>query len=354
MVSDIKARYQQAEALTQGMYSNRVVLNDAVYAHWIKDSDCFWYQRATKVGKEYCLVDANASSNRPAFDHQILADALAKSSNQTIDPHNLPISTVSIHVSPLQVRFTAFGKPWIFASNKLTDEEVETTPIEGLLSPDGKKMAFVRDYNLWVRYLASGKERALTEDGTADYSYATAKIGASAAEGLWSPDSQYLFTHQLDQRQVKSTPVVQHVPLDGSLRPQLIEQKVAYLGDAAVETYRLLTIDIASAKAQTPDYEQLPMCRVGFGFFSQEKFGWWAKDCRRAFFVDVSRGAQSVCIVEFDTTSGATRIVLEETSSTFVKLSHSLLELPLFLPLPDSDELNLVFRVQWLGSLVSL
>ena len=338
MVSDINARYQKAEALMQGMYSNRVVLNDAVYAHWIDDSNFFWYQRATRIGKEYRLVDASTSSNRPAFDHQQLADALAELSNQAVDPNNLPINIVNIRVFPLEIHFMAFDKPLLFTANKLVDE-ADIEPVEGLLSPDGKKTAFVRDYNLWVKCLASGEEYALTKDGSADFSYATSKIGGSSVEAVWSPDSQFLFTHQLDQRQVQSTPFVQHIPSDGSVRPKLIEQKISYPGDVTVETYRLLIIDILSGYVHTPDYKPLSLCRVGFGFFSQEKLGWWAKDGRCAFFVDMSRGAQSARVVEFDRKSGATRIVLGESSSTFIKLSHSLLESPLLLPLTDSDEL---------------
>src|SRR6185295_14495837 len=40
-------------------------------------------------------------------------------------------------------------------------------------SPDGKRTAFIRDWNLWVRDVASGKETALTSDGVKDFGYAT-------------------------------------------------------------------------------------------------------------------------------------------------------------------------------------
>ena len=82
-----------------------------------------------------------------------------------------------------------------------------------------------------------------------------------------------------------------------------------------------------------------PLSRAGAGLFSQERLGWWAKDSRRAFFVEVVRGSKVIRLVEFDTLTGDTRRLIEETSDTYIKLHHSILEPPLILPLVDSDEL---------------
>ncbi len=45
------------------------------------------------------------------------------------------------------------------------------------ISPDGKKVAFIRDCNLWVRDMATGKETQLTKDGVKDFGYATDNAG---------------------------------------------------------------------------------------------------------------------------------------------------------------------------------
>ena len=42
---------------------------------------------------------------------------------------------------------------------------------DGLISPDGKKTAFVRDHNLWIRDHLTSKEQALTHDGVVDNTY---------------------------------------------------------------------------------------------------------------------------------------------------------------------------------------
>ena len=83
--SEIHDRYQQAEVLLQGVLSKDFVLNDAVFPHWINGSDFFWYLRRTKLGKEFRLVNAKSKSNKLAFDHQVLADALKIATDQFFD-----------------------------------------------------------------------------------------------------------------------------------------------------------------------------------------------------------------------------------------------------------------------------
>ena len=335
----ILSHYQQAQAIAQGVLTKRLILNDAVFPHWIEGSDFFWYLRETRAGKEYRLVNPKEASNQPAFDHQALADALAKASAQTVDPENLPISTLKIQLSPTTViEFTAFDKHWRYTTGKTACEAIKLNSDAGLLSPDGKKAAFAHDNNLWVRDLTNGKEWALTRDGTADNYYAGDCSGSPPLQAMWSPDSQRLLTHQLDKRSVETTPFIHHVPVDESPRPQLVEYKIAHPGDVQVETYRLTVVDVETGQVQDANYRPLPQYSSS-GFFTRDGLGWWASDSRRAFFIDVARGAKTVRVVELDTYSGTTRMLFEEVSSTFVKLSHALPERPVFLPLPDSDEL---------------
>ena len=72
-------------------------------------------------------------------------------------------------------------------------------------SPDGKRTAFIKDWNLWVRDVASGQETQLTKDGVENYGYATDNAGWAKSDRaivLWSPDSKKIATFQQDQRNV--------------------------------------------------------------------------------------------------------------------------------------------------------
>jgi dienelactone hydrolase len=72
-------------------------------------------------------------------------------------------------------------------------------------SPDGKKQVYIKDWNLWAKDIASGKETQLTTDGVKDFGYATDNAGwrhSDRAIVLWSPDSKKVATFQQDQRHV--------------------------------------------------------------------------------------------------------------------------------------------------------
>jgi Tol biopolymer transport system component/dienelactone hydrolase len=74
-----------------------------------------------------------------------------------------------------------------------------------VVSPDGTRAAFIRDQNLWVRDVKSGKETPLTTDGVKDFGYATDNAGWTKSDRpilLWSPDSKKIATFQHDGRKV--------------------------------------------------------------------------------------------------------------------------------------------------------
>ncbi len=80
-------------------------------------------------------------------------------------------------------------------------------PEDPRLSPDGKRLAFVRDGELWVAELAGGKPRKLTKKDGPAVSFGAAEF--IAAEELdrtrgywWSPDSKQLLVQRTDEAKV--------------------------------------------------------------------------------------------------------------------------------------------------------
>ena len=347
----LESRYQRAQNLRSGIFNQKLHFNDAVFPIWIDSSDCFWYERTLNTGsqadgrgKEYRLVNAREASNTLAFDHKVFAAALSKSSEQTVDATDLPIDRVKMTLNPLLVSFNAFQRCWVYDVGSRTCTEAPMVQDKWRISPNATQALFIRNFNLWVRDLSNGDERALTEDGTKENAYA----GTATAWGetidptpfpqaQWSPDSQWVFTVQRDTRLVKTLPIVHHIPEDGSLRPQLEEVKVAYPGDDHVETYRLLAIHVETGRLQAANYRQIPVVCNGHGFF-KEGLGWWGRDSQHAYFVDMERSHKTVRVTELNVATGATRVVLEETAATFLNLSQNNDEHPTFLPLPESDE----------------
>jgi len=354
--AEMLACYERAKTVMRGLGSTRVVRNSTVYPTWIGRSNVFWYLREflldgdlDKPGKEFRLVDAEAASNERAFDHSLLAALLSDATGESVDPHNLPLGTVEIELAPRVVEFTAVGQSWRYDEESGTLEASNRYPNEWEICPDGKQAVFARDHNLWLRDLQSGAERALTTDGEAFYNYGSSSTmwGSGARPvppGLpvqvrWSPDGKTLFTLQKDRRKVKVFPIVHHVPADGSVRPQLIESRVAYEGDEHIEEYRLLLIDVETGRQRPVDYPRVPVVQESnTGFFSRQH-GWWHQDSRCAYFIDIDRYFRRARVVEVNTQSGATRVVLEETAETNLLLANHEAWAPNCLYLPATEEL---------------
>ena len=344
----LKTKYERAAVLQNAVNNiSKVAFNTVIVPHWIANTNCFWYRRKTKNGVQFRIVEAKAITNKEAFDHKDLANALSEAVDQKIDADNLPIKDVTITLSPLQVKFLAFEKRYRFDAKsqqcQSIEHELDINSRARLVAPDGKKLAFIKNYNLWILNLETGEEHALTQDGEQYYSYASSPIlwgypMNSDLQARWSPDSKTLFTVQSDNRQVKSTPIVHHVPQDGSVRPVVTEYRCGYPGDAHVEELRILAIDVATSSQQDACYRRIPVNRSAYGLFT-DNLGWWSNDSRHAYFIDMERGDQVVRVVQFDTKNGDTRILFEEVSPTYLNLSPSELTPATLLPLPDSNEL---------------
>ena len=91
---EIQRRYERAQAFNHGMFSSSVARNSTLFPVWIGKSNCFWYQRELKEGKEFRLVDASTGTNKPAFNHEALASVLAEASGEK-EMYSIYLSTTS-------------------------------------------------------------------------------------------------------------------------------------------------------------------------------------------------------------------------------------------------------------------
>ena len=83
---------------------------------------------------------------------------------------------------------------------------------QGIWSPDGKQVAFVRDNDLYVTDLANGREQRLTRDGSENIINGTTDWVYEEELGLrdafrWSPDSRHIAFWRFDQSAVPAMPM---------------------------------------------------------------------------------------------------------------------------------------------------
>ncbi len=117
--SDYDRALKLREVTANKVFKNRVT------PHWLDDNVRFWYRNDLAEGKrEFILVDAEAGTRQPAFDHNRMAAALAEATGSEIQADELPIDRLDFNESGMIV-FSSQGKWWTCDPNSY---EVTETP----------------------------------------------------------------------------------------------------------------------------------------------------------------------------------------------------------------------------------
>ena len=314
------ADYQRAEKLMS--YNTRPLVYHQVHPEWLP-GDRFWYRDAGPDGVEFVTYDAAHGTRRPAFDHAKLAAALSAASGSAFEAAHLPFTSFEFSPDEESISFQAKTQRWT-CDLQAARCAAEAKPAKGAappeeLSPNGKKAAFIRGYNLWVRDVASGKETQLTSDGVKDFGYATDNAGWIHSDRpilLWSPDSKKIATFQQDQRGVGEMYLVE----TKVGHPVLQEWKYPLPGDAVVTTIQRVIIDLAGPKVtrlQMPaDQHRSTLCDDVECRGSDWDDVEWSPDAKHLAFVSTSRDHKDEHLRVADAETGAVRDVLEEKVAT--------------------------------------
>ncbi|MEQ1605484.1 MAG: DPP IV N-terminal domain-containing protein [Pyrinomonadaceae bacterium] len=188
----------------------------------------------------------------------------------------------------------------------------------GATSPDGKKSVFIKEWNLWVKDIPTGKETQLTTDGVKDFGYATDNAGwkhSDRAIVLWSPDSKKVATFQQDQRHVSDMYLASTAVGAGKLEAW----KYPLPTDKEIIKIHRVIIDVDTAKMTRlkigPDDRRGTLCddiACGGSFEDNE----WSPDVTKLAFVSSSRDHKSAKFRVADVATGDVREVFEEVVKT--------------------------------------
>jgi len=210
----------------------------------------------------------------------------------------------------------------------------------GAWSPDRKRYAFIRDWNLFVTEVDTKKETQVTTDGVKDFGYATDNAGWIHSDNailLWSPDSKKIATFQQDQRNVGEM----HLLKTRAGRPTLESWKYPLPGDSIISTIQRVIIDLSGAqpkvvRLQMPtDEHRSSVCDHVSCVDHQFADVQWYPDGRRIAFVSSSRDHKMATLRVADAASGAVRDVLREKVATQFESGDNI---PNWRILPASNE----------------
>ncbi|MFY9745394.1 MAG: DPP IV N-terminal domain-containing protein [Acidobacteriaceae bacterium] len=304
------------------------LVTGTVQPNWIADREEFWFRKTSSGAAEFVLVDAATGAEQPAFDHQKLAAALGTLTGRTLDPKHLPFPAIDFSPDMRSVTIALGPKRYLCdragaACAPLNPAQPDITPTQSL-SPDGKRAVFIRDWNLWLRDVATGHETQLTHDGVKDFGYATDNAGWVSSDRpivLWSPDSKKIATFQQDQRNVGDMYLVE----TKVGHPVLHQWKYPLPGDDTVTMIQRVIIDADSGAIvrlkMPPDQHRSTLCDnitcgVGLNHAPRWEDVEWAPDAKTLAFVSTSRDHKDEKLRLADSTTGEVRDIYEEQSPT--------------------------------------
>jgi dipeptidyl aminopeptidase/acylaminoacyl peptidase len=271
---------------------NGLVVGGTAQATWLPD-ERFWYRTTTLNGSVVVVVD-------PARRTRTQCEATVA----TCGGVTIPAAGAAAGAGG---RGGRGGAPGAAAVRGARGEPA-------VLSPDGTKAAFIRDWNLWMIDVASRQESALTTDGVPNFGYATDNAGWTTSNNAilkWSPDSRRIATQQQDERNVNDMYLVS----TNVGAPRLRQWKYPLPGDSVVAMIHHVIIDANSKRITRlqlpPQYHRATMGDD----ISMDDYQ-WSPDGSRLALVSTGRDHKNAVLRVADATTGAVRDVFEEIEET--------------------------------------
>jgi dipeptidyl aminopeptidase/acylaminoacyl peptidase len=312
-----KDDYQRADSLVK---LNDLVYNGNVSVNWIDSTSTFWYSVKTKIGTEYKLVDAAKGKVSSAFDIEKLCNGINNLTNSNYSPYKLNLHQLKFNDGGKKLTFELDKFKWecdlkcyrikkidpVKAPEKepywgISDDEQKGEPVD---SPDSLWIAYVKNFNVFLKEKKTGKEFQLSYDGAAADYY--------SCYMFWSPDSKSLAVNKIRKNEKHFIYFIESSP-DSQLQPALQQREYLKPGDILPIKKPCLfnSIDKVQIPVDTKQFENQ------FDLFNLK---WWP-DSKAFTFEFNQRGHQLYQVVEVDAETGKTKILIEEKSNTFVEYS---------------------------------
>ncbi len=233
-------------------------------------------------------------------------------------------SVAAYHWSPdsQHLLFDALGQLWYCSLDNGTAVQITSSSdpaVDPKFSPNGKRLAYLRKHNLYVRDIGHDQEQALTKDGddnllNGEVDWVYREELYSRSNYYWSPDGQSIAFLQMNEKEVPTYPITDWIPT----HPTVDMEKYPKAGDPNP----LVRIGVVSANGGKIKWISAGSARDGDLPLGNDasvlvpRFGWvhdgllWAMALNRLqnrldiYFVDVQ--------------SGKSRRVLTESSDAWI------------------------------------
>jgi dipeptidyl-peptidase-4 len=220
---------------------------------WSKDGNAYYKNEDGEVNR----YDLPANTKTTFLSK---ADLTPAGQSQPLEVRNFLLSTdnslILIYTNSKKVwRYDTQGDYWVLNKAAKTLTKIgKDKPASSLrfakFSPDGKKVAYVSEFDLYIEDLATGKVQAVTSNhsrklisGTFDWVY---EEEFGCRDGFqWSPDSKQIAYWQIDANKIRDFYMINNT--DTAAYSRIIPVEYPTIGQAPSPT-KIGTVDVATNK----------------------------------------------------------------------------------------------------------
>lgn len=307
--------YNRAYSLRE-KFNVRNVVNADVRPHWIGDTYKFYYVDGSN-GADYIVVDAVTKKKSKLFNPERLAKSLSTALGREVKAEGLLLERLQVNSGLDSLSFVMDNHCWSYdiKKNKMNDngeipvpgpqrhwmevdDEKDFGPVP---SPDGSKVVFIKNDNVYVKDVTTGVETQLSHDGTLS-NYYSSYIS-------WSPDGKKVASCKIRPIEKRYVYYVESSPKD-QLQPKLHKQEYAKPGDEL----RFKVPCIFNVETGQEVIPSTDLFARQYDIYGPQ----WDADSKAITFEYNERGHKVYRVLELDAESGTVRPIIEETSDTYV------------------------------------
>jgi len=275
------------------------------------DSGALYYVDVTAGAKPAVLVAQERLSE--------MKPPTAEKSDDRAKDNRARYSVAAYHWAPdsKHILFDAMGSLWLYSLDTHTSVMVAFAKGgvgDPKFSPNGDRLAFIRNHNLWVTPL-QGKAKQLTKseedsqllNGEVDWVYSEELDVRS--NYFWSPNGKDIAYLQMDEKPVPTYPITDYIPT----HPSVYDEKYPKAGDPNPG----VQLGVVKADGSKTKWVNL----VGASDAYIPRFGWVRDGLLYAFVLNRAQNKLDLYFIEPN--SGHSEKVLTETSEAWVEINDN-------------------------------